>query len=260
MTGFAEGTPCWVVGMLPDLAAGRRFYGELMGWGFSEPDPERDAYTVALSDGRAAAGMLAKPDGRTPTDWVQHLATSDAKAAVERVRAAGGQVMMDPFELGGTGVTAVVADPGGAVFQLWQAGSHRGFQTGPEEPGGYAWAEVHTREVSAVDAFYQRVFGFGSEDEPDGQDPEFRIWVPRGERIDEEHAVLGRAVIGAEEPAELPAHFLTYFRVRDCAEASRTTVRLGGRVMLPPTDTPYLRYAILADDQGARFAVLTDNE
>jgi predicted enzyme related to lactoylglutathione lyase len=255
MAHFAEGTPCWAVAMLPDLAAGKRFYGELLGWSFSAPDPARDEFTVAELDGLAVAGLAAKPDGRMPTDWTLHLATEDVAAAADRVRAAGGQVIMDPFPVGDGGVTAVAADPGGAVFQLWEAGTRSGFEvTG--EPGTYAWAEVYTRDKEAVDAFYPEVFGFGAKDLTDVAGEDFVAWAPRGEPLDEEHAVAGRALMPADAPEQLPAHFLTYFSVRDCPAATRLAERLGGRALRAPEPTPFGRFAVLADDQGAAFAVI----
>ncbi|MGW7352748.1 VOC family protein [Streptomyces sp. NPDC054784] len=279
MAGSPEGAPCWVVAMLPDAAAGRRFYGELFGWTFVEPHPETDAadvragadvradagaadrhgYTVALLDGRPVAGLLAKPDGRMPTEWLLHLATEDVTAAVGRVRAAGGQVMTEPFALGDAGVTAVAADPGGAVFQLWQPGLHDGFEA-RGEPGAYAWAEVFTRDAEAADAFYASVFGFGGTDLSAALGEDYLMWTPRNELVDEEHAIGGRCLLDDRYPAEMPAHFRTYFAVRDCDEAVRTAERLGGRTLLGPEDSPYGRNALLVDNQGATFAVLTTED
>lgn len=261
MAGFAEGAPCWAIAMLPDLAAGKRFYGELLGWAFGEPDPERDAYTTATVDGKAVAGLLAKPDGRMPTDWAVHLATPDAAATLARVREAGGQVIMDAFALGDAGVTAVAADPGGAVFQLWQPGRMTGFEV-VGSPGGYAWTEVYTRvaDKTAVDAFYAEVFGFNGKDLSDILGEDFLMWAPRGESADDAHAVAGRALIAEDAPDRLPAHFLLYFVVRDCDEAARTTGRLGGRTVIDPTDSPYGRAAVLVDNQGAYFAVIAPEE
>lgn len=254
MAGFAEGAPCWVIAMLPDLEAGRRFYGELFGWSFGPPAPERHGYLTAVLEGKAVAGLLAKPDGRMPTDWALHLATPDAAAAAERIRTAGGRVIMEPFPVG-EGITAVAADPGGAVFQLWQSASRPGFElTG--RPGSYAWAEVYTRDKEAVDAFYPEVFGFTTKDLAETLGEDFLLWAPRGEPADDAHAIGGRALIDDSAPAQLPAHFLTYFAVRDCGDAVRVTERLGGRTVLGPVDTPYGRCAVLVDNQGAYFAVI----
>ncbi|EST39456.1 hypothetical protein N566_01880 [Streptomycetaceae bacterium MP113-05] len=247
--------------MLPDVAAGKRFYGELLGWSFGATDPGREGYTTATLDGKAVAGLVAKPDGRMPTDWNVHLSTSDIAGAADRIRDAGGQVIMDPFALGGAGATAVAADPGGAVFQLWQPGTMKGFEaTGT--PGAYAWAEVHTRSADkeAVDTFYDAVFGFVTSDLTEVLGEDFLRWAPRGEPADEAHAIGGRALIAADAPEELPAHFLLYFAVQDCDEAVRRTARLGGRTVLEPTGTPFGRHAVLVDDQGAFFAVIAPEE
>lgn len=286
---FAEGVPCWADVMLADVEAGKRFYGGLFGWTFGEPEPERDSYTMAYLDGRHAAGLFAKPDGRMPTVWNLYLATEDAEAAVARIREAGGNVLMEPADVeggaasgsgaaGGRAVVAVAADPSGAVFGLLQAGALGGFGV-RQEHGAYVWAEVYTRDKAAVDRFYADVFGYGmrqigeavgegaAEDEGEGaaegegaggteEEFDFMMWAPAGEPVDEEHAIGGRCLIAGTYPAEMPAHFLTYFAVDDCDTAAHTTVRLGGRVLLEPEDTPYGRYAVLVDDQGASFAVL----
>ncbi|MCF6525953.1 VOC family protein [Streptomyces sp. JJ36] len=257
MARFPEGAPCWAVAMLPDLEAGKRFYGELLGWSYGGSGEERHGYTTATLGGRVVAGLLAKPDGRMPTDWALHLATEDAQACARRIREAGGQVIMDPFPVGDVGRTAVAADPGGAVFQLWESTSMPGFEiTG--RPGAYAWAEVHTRDKEAVDAFYREVFGFGTEDLSGTLGQDFLVWAPAGEPVDDAHAIGGRAVLEESAPEELPAHFLTYFAVRNCDEAVQVTARLGGRTLIGPQDTPYGRVASLVDNQGAYFAVIAE--
>ncbi|WP_461030086.1 VOC family protein, partial [Streptomyces sparsus] len=213
-------------------------------------------WTPALLDGELAAGLRQKSDGRMPTVWTVYLATDDIRRTTERARAAGGQVITDPVLVGGgpAGVLATVADPSGAVFNLWQPVEHSGFGvTG--RPGGYVWTEVHTRDKEAVDAFYREVFGYETR-VLDSGGADFLMWAPRGEPADEQHAVGGRSLIDASQPAELPAHFLTYFTVADCDEAARTVTRLGGRVLSEPETGEHGRFAVLVDNQGAVFAVL----
>ncbi|GAA2385913.1 hypothetical protein GCM10010420_05660 [Streptomyces glaucosporus] len=331
---FAEGTPCWTDAMLPDLEAGKRFYGELFGWTYGDPaPPARGSYTVARLDGGRAAGLSHKPDGRLPTAWTVYFAASDAWAAAERVRAAGGQLVTEPAPVGTAGTVATAVDPGGAAFGLWQRGTLAGFEV-TRRPGSYVWTEVCTREKAAVDAFYAEVFGFGmypagrgageaaeaperertapedaaaatagtagtaetvaavevaeaeipgepedavlreagegagAPDTPSDASPEtapdvspdaasdVMVWVPAGAPADDAYAVGSRTMIDDTYPVEMPAHFLVYFAVADCDAAVRTTVRLGGRTVEGPRDTPFGRYAVLMDNQGARFGVL----
>ncbi|MFG2870674.1 VOC family protein [Streptomyces sp. NPDC048338] len=256
MAVFTEGTPCWVDAQLPDLEAGKRFYGGLFGWTF---DADRDE---ALSDGLRVAGLMPKRDGRMPTTWTVYLATRDAGTLAARIKAAGGQMIMEPYPVGPFGVLALAADPGGAVFGLRQAGDDEGFEK-TMRPGSFCWMEVYTRERDAVDTFYASVFGYlGRQVEADeeGRDSgfDYRVWSPPGSRTGDDTAFGGRAVLTEAFPAAMPGHILVYFAVRDCDETCATAVRLGGRVANPPFDTPHGRIAVLHDDQGARFAVLAE--
>ncbi|MGA4841282.1 VOC family protein [Streptomyces sp. G45] len=251
---FTEGVPCWVDAMLPDVEGGKRFYGELFGWTFDEgAGPEYGHYTQAALDGRPAAALAPKPDGRMPTAWTAYLATADAAAAAARIRDAGGQVITEPVAVGPFGTMALAADPEGAVFGLWQAGTHRGFGV-VREPGAFCWTEVYARDKAVVDPFYESVFGYAGHDAEIGGD-DFRMWSPAGTAAGPDTAVGGRAV-SASLPAEMPAHFLSYFAVADCDATAAAARRLGGRVRDEPYDIPYGRVAVLVDNQGAAFGVL----
>uniref|UniRef100_A0AAU3GT65 VOC family protein n=1 Tax=Streptomyces sp. NBC_01401 TaxID=2903854 RepID=A0AAU3GT65_9ACTN len=261
MAVFAQSAPCWVDVQLSDLEAGKRFYGGLFGWTFHAGDgmPFADAY----SDGALVAALAAKQDGRMPTAWGVYFSTDDIRATVALVRKAGGQVITEPVRAGGAGVLAQAADPGGAVFGLWQAGDRAGFEK-QNAPGAFCWTEVHTREPERVDAFYEEVLGFRGTDDPAlpvaegpaGATRPFRTWSPAGTEPGGDTAVGGRAVITDAVPAMLPSSFLSYFAVADCDRAAETAVRLGGRITAPPLDIPYGRVAVLQDDQGAAFGVL----
>jgi predicted enzyme related to lactoylglutathione lyase len=240
---FAEGVPCWADAMLSDVEAGKRFYGELFGWTFGDGEPGRDGYTTAYAEGRHAAGLFAKSDGRLPTVWNLYLATEDAAVAVARIREAGGDVLTEPAEAAGpspyagTVVSSLVADPSGAVFGLMEPGVTGGFGIRGEHGTYYGMRDLGDLVESERDA-------------------DFTVWAAPGDPVDDDHAIGGRGVIGGAYPAEMPSHFLTYFAVDDCDAAAHTTVRLGGRVQHEPEETPHGRYAVLIDDQGASFAVL----
>lgn len=172
-----------------------------------------------------------------PTVWTVYFATPDAEALVRRIREAGGQIITAPVEVGeGEGITALVTDPEGAVFGLWQAGGHPGFGR-RHEPGTFAWVQLYARDTEAVNDFYGDLFHealFGPDAAPD----------------------FGRAPVSDVFPAEMPPHFLVHFRVEDCEEALAAVQRLGGRVQAPPFETSYGTVAVVTDNQGASFALL----
>ncbi|MER6530073.1 VOC family protein [Streptomyces sp. NPDC001508] len=233
---YGEGVPCWVDAQLPDVAAGRRFYGELFGWTFDEEVPASASAVWARKDGSPVAGLTYKADGRMPTVWTVYFATPDARALCGRISAAGGQIVTAPVAVDGLGAAALAADPEGAVFGLWQAGDHPGFGR-RHEAGTFGWAELYSRDTEAANAFYGDLFHdalFGADAEPD----------------------FGRAPVSDVFPAEMPPHFLVHFLVADCERALGAVQRLDGRVQAPPFDASYGRVAVVTDNQGASFALL----
>jgi predicted enzyme related to lactoylglutathione lyase len=188
--------------------------------------------------------------------WTVYFATPDAVSLAARIRGAGGQLVVEPMPVGPFGTMALAADPEGAVFGLWQGGTHTGFEK-QEEPGSFCWTEVYSRDKTVVDPFYESVFGYGGYDLEDAG-ADFRTWSPAGTEPGPDTAIGGRSVMSGAFPVEMPSHFLVYFSVADCDATADAVVRLGGRVQAPPFDIPYGRIAVLMDDQGAAFAVLQD--
>ncbi|MBT3154744.1 VOC family protein [Streptomyces sp. CHD11] len=230
---YAEGTPCWVDAQLPDVEAGRRFYGGLFGWAFEE---QPWGTVRALKDGEAVASLAHKTDGRLPTVWTVSFATSDATALCRRISAAGGQIVSPPLPFGDLGSTALVTDAEGAVFSLWQGARTPGFGR-RHEPGTFAWAQLYTRDTEAANTFYGDLFHdalFGPDAEPD----------------------FGRAPVTDVFAAEMPPHILVHFAVEDLAAGLAGVTRLGGRVQVPPFETSYGTAAVVTDNQGASFALL----
>ncbi|MFI1409792.1 VOC family protein [Streptomyces sp. NPDC020707] len=251
---FPEGVPCWIDAQLPDVEAGKRFYGGLFGWTFDPADPARPADSASPSEagqgadgpyegaawarlgGEAVAALVPKRDGRMPTVWTVYFATPDAQDMADRIRKGGGQIVTTPEPVGPYGVVALAADPEGAVFGLWEAGTHPGFGSG-RGTGTFSWVELYARDTATADAFYPGLF----------RDALFGPGVTRE---------FGRAHISDVYPAEMPPHFLVHFGVQDCEEALGAVTRLGGRVQAPPFDTSYGRVAVVSDNQGASFALL----
>jgi predicted enzyme related to lactoylglutathione lyase len=235
-TSFAEGVPCWADAQLPDVEAGKRFYGELFGWTFAADAAQYGTSVWARQNGWPVAALSHKTDGRMPTVWTVYFATPDAVALSRRVLATGGQVVTAPLPVGDLGTTALVTDAESAVFGLWEAGTHAGFGR-RHEPGTFGWAQLYTRDTRAANAFYGTLFHdalFGPGARPD----------------------FGRTPITDVFPAEMPPHILVHFRVDDCERAVQEVLRLGGRVQAPAYETSYGRVAVVTDDQGASFALL----
>lgn len=84
-------------------------------------------YRLLLVDGRPIAGMTGPradsatwPSGGPEGHWVPYFGTDDLEAAVERARSSGGTVLVDPVDIPGWGRAAVLRDPDGATFGIYQ--------------------------------------------------------------------------------------------------------------------------------------------
>ncbi|MFJ6444810.1 VOC family protein [Streptomyces sp. NPDC091649] len=248
-----EGTPCWADAMFADVEGAKSFYGDVLGWTFGENASEFGDYTQAYADGRAAAAVVPPmPGAEGQAAWCLYLASRDAAATARKVRENGGEVLMEPMRVGEFGTMALARDPGGAVFGIWQAGSHEGFETETGAPGGYCWSEVLTRDPRKVDAFYPSVFPYTVRrfDDPS---MDFSMFGVDGQ------TVLGRMAMGDDYPPEAPSHLDVYFAVPDCDAAVTKATERGGVLRSGPTDSPFGRFAALSDPQGASFTVVDVN-
>ncbi|MHB9759574.1 VOC family protein [Streptomyces sp. BYX5S] len=241
---FPEGAPCWADVRLADVEAGKRFYGDLLGWTFDEgASAERDYYTAAYSEDLAVAALAPADLG---VQWRVHLAVRDAYAAAERVFAAGGHIVAGPLPGGTEATVALARGPEGAAFVLRQAGSHRGFER-VGGAGAFRGAELLTPDPALSDSFYGAVFEGGA------------LGAGAfGRSTFEEAAGAGGALVGAVRRGVAgpePGRFLLYFGCADAAATAASAVRLGGRVRVGPGPTAYGHGAVIEDDQGAVFAV-----
>jgi len=159
-TAWPPGTPCWIDLGVADKAKAKAFYGGLFGWSIQDGPPEAGGYSMCLIDGKAAAGIGDKqgPEEQPPY-WTTYIATADADATAARVKAAGGQVLADPFDVMDVGRMAIAIDPGGAPFGIWEAKAHTGVGVA-NEPGALIWSENMSRDYEANKAFYGSVFGY----------------------------------------------------------------------------------------------------
>jgi uncharacterized protein len=145
-TAWPAGTPCWVDLGVDDIAKAAAFYASLFGWDIQAGPAEAGGYAMCLKNGRPVAGIGPKqgPPGSAPV-WATYLASDDLDETASKITAAGGQLLEPPIDVMDVGRMAVAADPGGAIFGIWQAGAHLGIGLA-NEPGALCWNENLSRD------------------------------------------------------------------------------------------------------------------
>jgi predicted enzyme related to lactoylglutathione lyase len=253
VTQYKPGTFCWVELGTSDGAAAKNFYTQLFGWEIEDhPMGPAGVYTMLkLNDKDVAALYELMPDMKAqgiPPHWMSYVSVESADESAEKAKAEGATIMNGPFDVFTVGRMAVVKDPSGAVFSLWQAKDHKGAGI-YNVPGSFCWNELGTNDTKTAGEFYSNLFGWTRQQMPAG--PIEYTMFQNGDR-----AAGGMYKI-TPEMGPIPPHWLVYFAVDDCDAKVQKATELGARVMKPADDIPGVgRFAILVDPQGAAFAII----
>jgi predicted enzyme related to lactoylglutathione lyase len=262
--------PCWIDTNQPDPDAAAEFYGGLFGWELENvmPPEAGSKYFIGRIRGGDVAAVSSIPEGAPPmATWNTYVWVDSADETAAKVTAAGGKVLAEPFDVPEAGRMAVLADPEGAVFSVWQAGQHKGARI-VNEAGSLNFNGLHTRDPEAAKAFYGAVFGWRTLTLDGGQE----MWTMPGYGDHLESltpGLRGRMLsMGAqpgfedvvasllpisEEQGDIPAHWDVTFAADDAEAIATRAAELGGSVIMPPTDVPWARMTVIRDPQGATF-------
>ena len=240
---WPPGTPCWADLTVPDPDRAKAFYAAVLGWSYTDAGDEFGGYVSALVDGSAVAG-IGPHQQPGPVAWTLYLATVDVDATAELVTAHGGTVILPAGDVGDLGRMAMATDPAGAVFGVWQAGTHIGAALA-NEPGGIAWEDLRSTDPAAAWSFYEAVFGHETR-LLEMAGPDYRTFHHPGD-----DAPLGG--MGGMMGAEGASHWLVYFSVASTDDAVAAAEGAGGIVVASAFDSPFGRMAGVADPFGARF-------
>ncbi|MFK4145004.1 VOC family protein [Streptomyces sp. NPDC004065] len=253
-TRFVNGAPNWIDVGTTDIDGARSFYGGLFGWEFRSAGPEAGGYGFFQLDGRTVAGGMQTSAQQGPPSWTVYFQSADAEATAKAAEEAHGNVLMRPMDVMGQGHMAVLADPAGVTFGIWQPGRTKGVDVAGDV-GSLCWVELYTPDVAAAAAFYHKVLGLETAGVP-FPGGTYTCVYPAGGGDD---SMFGGIVPLGEDPTEARtgACWLPYFEVTDADATVARAQELGGTVRVPATDIPGVgRIARLADPYGARFAVI----
>jgi uncharacterized protein len=244
---YPAGVPCWADVLVSDPDAVEDFYADVFGWDFTEP--AENGYRVARIRGLDVVG-LGQATQPMPS-WNTYIRVESADAAVERAVEDGGTVLLEPLDALPAGRLAVIADPGNAVFAVWEAADREGAQL-INEPGTWQMSSLHTHDPDAVTAFYRALFGWEAEDF--GGLTLFRLPGYAGGRS---RQPIPQDVVAVMAPRALshPPHWNVNLQVSDADLTVEAAAAQGATILAAPFDTPGFRSAVIQDPQGAVFSI-----
>lgn len=288
--GYISGVPCWVDASDPDPEAALDFYGRLFGWEFEDvmPPSSEGKYFIARCEttGSSIFDLSGNPSGGDVAAvgsmaeaappaamWNTYFWVDSAEETASKVRDAGGDVVMEPFDFMDACRMAVFTDPEGAAFRVWEAKEHKGAGL-VNDPGSLVLNGLNTRDVEAARSFYGPVFGWQTLDIGGGAEmwmlPGYGDYLERDNPDLRKHMAEAGAPAGFEDviasinpianaQPDTPAHWSVTFAADDADATAAKATELGGTVIVPPFDAPWstatytIRVTVLADPQGATF-------
>ena len=246
------GSFCWIELSTTDQNAAKSFYASLFGWtAKDEPMGPNSFYTMFQLGGRnAGAGCTLRAEQRAlgiPSHWMLYIAVANADASAERATKAGGKILAPPFDVMEEGRMAVIQDPTGAVFCIWQANESLGIQVAGEH-GSLCWADLNTPDPLRARQFYADVFGWKFIEDTQSNPGSGYLRIQNGDDF------IG-GIPSLPAGAQIPPHWLAYFLVNGCDASAAKAQELGANVCLAPMEIKGIgRVGILSDPQGAAFA------
>jgi len=242
VTKYPHGTFSWADCGSTDPAKSKAFYTALMGWAAEDlPLGENMFYSMLKQDGLNVAGLGPLMTEGMPSVWTNYVSVDSADAVAEKAKALGGTVIMEPMDVFDSGRMAVIQDPTGAVFGVWQPINHIGASL-VNTPGAMTWNELTTRDVDKAKDFYTHLFGWTVDvDEASG-------YVTFNNN--------GRPNAGVMQMdanwGEMPPVWTAYFSVADVDATIAKVEPNGGKVLMGKMDAGGIGwFAVIADPTGA---------
>lgn len=246
-TQYAPGTFSWTDLATTDPEAAKAFYGGLFGWQAEDIPVPGGFYSMQRVGGKDVAAIAAQPeaqrDAGAPPAWQSYVTVESADAAAQRAGELGGTVHAPAFDVMDVGRMAVIQDPEGAFFMVWEPKSSIGAQL-VNAPGALCWNELAAANLDTAPDFYTSLFGWRTEEFEGG--PMRYLTIKNGD--------MTNGGMREKRPEE-PPYWLVYFAVEDIGAATSRIGELGGTIIAGPYEMANAKIAVAQDPQGAVFAL-----
>ncbi len=244
----------WFDLMTTDVKGAESFYTDIIGW--KAATWQEGHYDLWKAGDEDVGGVMPLDDqaraAGAPPQWLAYIATRDVDATVQKAKKLGGKVLAPPTDIPNVGRYAMLADPQGASFGVFQA-RHLPAPEDAAKPGHFGWAELNTTDWKAAWKFYSDLFGWKHTTSMD-MGPDHGEYFMFG--LDEKQAFGGMSNSASVMHAR--PHWLHYVNVKNADETAKRVTEKGGQGLQGPMDVPGGgRIAQCLDPQGARFAVFS---
>lgn len=250
---IVPGTFCWVDLGTTDPDGAKKFYNEIFGWDYhDEPAGEGMVYTMCLKDGKNVGALYLMNEQQKqmniPPHWMSYVAAEDAAETVKKAGEAGGNIIMEVFDVMESGKMGMIQDPDGAMLAIWQTADPSG-AFHKNIPGAICWIEMGSKDPSKAIPFFEKVFGWKANTEKSGE-MEYTTFMLGGEMV-------GGLYVMPDTMEGIPPHWMPYFLTEDIDMLLDKAQSNGGALLMPKGYAEDVgHFAVIRDPQGAAFGVV----
>lgn len=249
---YPDGTFCWVNLGVGDVSQAVSFYTALHGWDTEEVVEDGVSYTICRVDGADVTAIYEMPAGESAVagpHWNSFISVHDIETTTQRSADLGATVLVGPAAARGRRL-AVLTDPGGAMFCLWQPEGRIGAGL-VNEPATWSWNDLATRDPDRAGSFYSDLFRW-----------QFQQVAPEGTyfSIGRDHLLIAGMRTMDGDPADMPPHWIPYFVVEDITHAAARLEELGAEIVVAPRQVPAGWFLVFTDPSGASSGLLEMDE
>lgn len=252
-SSLTPGTFCWPELATTDQKGAVTFYRALFGWDVDEQSMGPDeTYSIFKLRGKSVGAAYTKSaqEQNVPPHWSSYVSVANADESVKKAQSLGATVLAPPFDVSESGRMAVLQDPTGAVFQVWQPMKHIGAEI-LQETGALCWTELATGDTKAAVKFYTSLFDWTVKHGKGGADGTMEYI-----ELSNNGAAQGGIMPITPEMGSMPPMWTPYFMVGDVDATASKAKEIGGRIYMAPIDLPNIgRFAVVGDPQGASFDI-----
>lgn len=246
----APGDFCWIELATTDGPGAKKFYCELFGWEAQDnPIGPEMVYTMLRLNGKDVGALFQKDETMkdVPTAWASYISVASTDETVAKAQSLGATIVKDAFDVMEHGRMAVITDPTGATFCIWQPKMHKGVGV-KGEANTLTWNELLTNDPAMATDFYTKLFGWTTKSDSGA--------MPYTEFKNGDAHVGGMMQI-QPQMGPVPPHWGIYFAVDDCDATAAKATSLGARTYVPPMDIEHVgRFSTMADPQGGVFSII----
>jgi uncharacterized protein len=246
-TSYSPGTFSWVDLSTTDQDGAKQFYLALFGWEATDnPVGEGVVYSMMSIGGRDVAAISPQPqqqrEAGVPPTWNSYITVESADQAAERAAQLGATAHAPAFDVMDVGRMAVLQDPQGAFFIVWELRRHIGAAL-VNAHGAVSWNELASPDLNGSTSFYSELFGWTVEPFEGSQIPYMTIKNAEGR---------SNGGMRQQMPGEPVPHWLVYFGIDDIHRALSQVEELGGTKVVEPQTIGPGELAVAQDPRAPR--------